>query len=885
MDSRSHSTDGPVPSPWAIAANEVAGRLGVVVSEGLGDQEVRNRLSGYGPNRLFTAPRASLWQLLLGQFQNVIVALLAAAAGVAFALGDWLEGIAVVAVLLVNAGIGFVIEWRAVRSMEALRKLVVPQVRVRREGRLIEIPAQDLVPGDVVAVEAGDIIAADLRIVECAELQADESTLTGESEPVAKREAVLPKETDMADRNNLLHSGSRITRGTGIGIVVATGLASELGKISALVAQAEADEAAESTPLEARLAHLGVRLLWLTLAVAVATFVAGWATGKDLALMLKTAIALAVAAIPEGLPVVATIALARGLWRMAERNALINRLSAVETLGATGVICTDKTGTLTENRMTVVRLVLPDSGELEFDRQRADELPQDAILLLEIGAFCNNAEEPGGVGDPLETALLAAAEEAGIDWERNREKFPRVREFPFESERRLMATCQRRAGTGTVEVSVKGGPEAVLAACRMTSEERQRWLNENERLAGAGLRILAMARKQVDSETADPYENLQFAGLIGLQDPPRADVPEAIAECRAAGIRVVMVTGDQPRTALAIAREVGLLDENEVGARAAEVIPGHLFETLDPGKPADRERLLSGRVFARVTPEQKLQLVRLHQESGQVVAMTGDGVNDAPALTQADIGIAMGKRGTEVAREAGDMVLRDDAFPSIVVAVAQGRVIFENLRKFVTYLLACNLSEILVVGLATLFSQSLPILPLQILFLNLVTDVFPALALGVGKAGGNLMARPPRASGEPVMRNVDWRRVFQDGLVLAAATLGAYFWAVERLGMTGEEAVTVSFLTLALTQLTQVFNLADADSPLFRSEVVRNPAVWVAIGVCVVLLWMATAITPLAEVLGLHAPTSREWGSIFLFGMIPLAWGLVQRAVGSLPGE
>ncbi len=866
---------------WALPSSEVVVGLETDPASGLTASETEVRLIRFGPNRLHEPVEASLWRLLVGQFRNLIAALLAVAAAIAFALGDWLEGVAVVAVLLINAGLGFVIEWRAVRSMEALRQLVVPRVRVRRDGQLEHLPAEALVPGDIVVVEAGDIIAADLRLIESAELEADESTLTGESEPVAKSTIVLPAETGMADRANLLHSGSRITRGTGTGVVVATGLASELGKISALVAEAEAEEAAETTPLERRLAHFGVRLLWLTLAIAVATFVAGAVTGKDLGLMLKTAIALAVAAIPEGLPVVATIALARGLWRMAERNALINRLAAVETLGATAVICTDKTGTLTENRMTVVRLVLPDETEIDFETGDETEIAagSPAERLLRIGVLCNNAEALEGVGDPLEVALLAAAEKAGSPWEAWRDGSPRVRELPFESKRRLMATVHR-GDERSLEVMVKGGPEAVLAVCSMEESERQRWHAENERLADSGLRILAMAWKATDSEGETIYENLRFAGLVGLMDPPRPDVPGALAECRAAGIRVVMVTGDQPRTAMAIAREVGLVDGDD--GDAVEVIRGETFEKLDPARPEDRARLLATRVFARVTPEQKLRLVELHQENGSVVAMTGDGVNDAPALTQADIGIAMGKRGTEVAREAGDMVLRDDAFPSIVVAVAQGRVIFANLRKFVTYLLACNFSEILVVGVATLFSPSLPILPLQILFLNLVTDVFPALALGVGKAGGNLMARPPRPVGEPVMRPLDWRRVFLDGMVLATATLGAYFWAVEKLGQTPEEAVTVSFLTLALTQLSHVFNLAHRDSPYFRSEVVRNPAVWVAMAVCAFLLWLASHLGPLAGVLGLHRPDSDEWQAIIGFGMAPLAWGLLRRL---LPGK
>ncbi len=862
----SASTPPPAPleTPWSRPAAEVASALEVDPAVGLSADEAGRRLATHGRNLLQEIPPASLWGLLGRQFRSLIVALLAVAAGLSFALGEAMEGVTVLIVLAINTGLGFLIEWRATRSMEALRQLVTLRVRVRRDGTVTEMAAGDLVPGDLILVEAGDIVAADARLVEAAELESDESSLTGESMPVAKSPAAVGEATALPERTNHLYRGSRITRGNGSGVVVATGLASELGKISSLVAQAER----EVTPLEKRLAQLGGRLVWLTLAVAVATVATGILTGKEFAVMLRTAIALAVAAIPEGLPVVATIALARGLWRMAERDALINRLSAVETLGATGVICTDKTGTLTENRLTVRRVVLPEGGETELEPASGRA---ELGRLLRLAVLCNNAD--GATGDPLETALLEAARRAGFDPGEIRRASPRLREAPFDSERRLMATIHRDGGA--CEVAVKGAPEAVLAACRMDEAGRARWHRANERLADEGLRVIAVAGKAAGASDGDPFRDLEMAGLVGLIDPPRPDVPEAIRQCRAAGIRVVMVTGDQPRTGLAIARAVGLAPAEG----AVAVIHGDEFDALE----ADEEGLAGGTVFARVTPSQKYRLVRLHQARGSVVAMTGDGVNDAPALKQADIGVAMGKRGTEVAREASDMVLRDDAFPSIVVAIAQGRAIFANIRKFVTYLLACNLSEILVIGAATIFARSLPILPLQILFLNLVTDVFPALALGVGPAGENLMNRPPRPAGEPIVRPREWRRIVADGLVIALATLGSYATALHGLGQGAEDAVTVSFLTLALAQIVHVFNMAHSHSSFFRSEVVRNPYMWAAIGLCLALLWAACHVAPLAAVLGLHPPSRDEWLVILGFGFVPAVYELLRRLATPAP--
>ncbi|MEX0599080.1 MAG: HAD-IC family P-type ATPase, partial [Rhodothermales bacterium] len=530
-----------------------------------------------------------------------------------------------------------------------------------------------------------------------------------------------------------------VTRGSGVAVVTQTGMRTELGRITELVAEA----VEERTPLEVRLDALGRKLIWVTLGIAALVSGAGILRGKDLFLMIETGIALAVASIPEGLPIVATIALARGVRIMARRNALINRLSSVETLGAAGVICTDKTGTLTENRMTVVRLAVAGKDvrldeEEGFETEIAGDLTSAVRSALEVGALCNNAtraEDGETSGDPLEVALHAAAAGFGIKQGDLLTDCERVDEEAFDADVKMMATVHRCGDR--YRYAVKGAPEAVLEACgyEQTDEaaspldesRRAAWEEKNEALAAGGLRVLALAEKYSDSREDAPYEGLVMLGLVGMADPPRSDVRPSIERCKSAGIQVVMVTGDQPVTALGIGREVGLVDEGE-----DLVVRGNELPAMDSATDEQKARLLRVPIFARVTPAQKLDLIALHQGGGHVVAMTGDGVNDAPALQKADIGIAMGRRGTQVAREAADMVLQDDAFSTIVAAVEQGRIIFGNIRRFVLYLLSCNVSEVMVVAAATLVGGPLPLLPLQILFLNLVTDIFPALALGVG---------------------------------------------------------------------------------------------------------------------------------------------------------
>ena len=612
----------------------------------------------------------------------------------------------------------------------------------------------------------------------------------------------VPREAIVADRFSMAHKGTAITRGTGAGVVVATGMATELGLTTRLVIEAEPDR----SPLEQKLAELTGQLVKATLLVTALIAVAGIATGKDLLLMIEAAIALAVAAIPEGLPIVATVALARGMWRMAKRNAVVERLAAVETLGATTIICTDKTGTLTENRMTVEKLWLP-SADYEIDHASGRILdasgnpaPLDAPLkrALQIGVLCGNATlEAGngqGMGDPMELALLRLGALAHIHREALLQAWPEVHELAFDAETKMMATAHAR--DGALFIAIKGAPEAVLAAASaigpqntaLDAETRDEWLRRAAALAEEGLRVLALAEKTGEAGTTPGFDGLVFLGLVGFRDPPRIEVKDAIAACQRAGIRVVMVTGDHAVTARKIAESLG------IAARGSNLlVEGRELKAFGALGEQERHRLLQAAVFARVTPAQKLDLVQLYQSAGEVVAMTGDGVNDAPALQKADIGVAMGLRGTEVAREAADIVLRDDAFGSIVAAIREGRVIFGNLRRFLVYLLSCNISEVLVVALAVLTGLPLPLLPLQILFLNLVTDVFPAFALATGEGEEDVLLKPPRDPAEPLLGRPQWAFIAAYGALITGATLASLLIGRYLLLLEGEALVSVSF--------------------------------------------------------------------------------------------
>ncbi|NLS07888.1 cation-transporting P-type ATPase [Rhizobium sp. P32RR-XVIII] len=869
----------PILHPHALPVGRVAAVLAVDPAVGLSQQAIEERTKRFGLNLLTMRYPVSDLQLLVRQFASPVVALLAAAMGLSLFFGEYQQAAAIAAVLMINTAIGYYTERRAVRSMEALRQLGGRSARVRREGRAQQIPASQLVPGDVVLFDAGDVVSADMRCFSSAAVCADESPLTGESLPVEKGTEPNPETAELHDRSAMLFKGTYVVRGSGEGIVTGTGLTTELGRITKLVEEAESGE----SPLEKQLALLSRQLVWATLALATAITAIGLSSGRPTVLMVETAIALAVAAIPEGLPIVATLALARGMLRMARHHALVENLAAVETLGSTTLIITDKTGTLTENRMEVERILTP-SGDFSVDHRRATILREglavdpvsdpELMRALLIGVLCSNADYDrhagSGTGDPMEVALLRAGSFAGLERQQQINVYPEVAEHPFSAASKRMATVHRHGDRHFA--AVKGAPEELLkAADRIGAKEepldetkRAAWLAHAERLAAEGLRVLAVAVHPEASKHQPIVDRLIFFGLVAFRDPPRHDIAATIAALRNAGIRVVMATGDHPSTALSISRAVGMTEPG------ATVMTGAELSSIADSDDVQRRAIVRQQVFARVSPAQKLELIAVFQREGEVVAMTGDGINDAPALMKADIGVAMGQRGTDVAREAADMVLLDDAFPTILHAVREGRVIFNNIRRFATYLLSCNLAEVLVVSLAIFAGLPLPLLPLQILFLNLVTDVFPAFALATGEGEGNVLARPPRPPKEAILSAAQWISIGLFGAAISAATLLSLVVSVMWLGSSATEATTVSFITIALAQLWHVLNMRSRGSGFWRNTVTENRFIWLAVVLCLGLLFAGVNAPFLAGPLAIAPIGKAGWTLAGACSLLPV---------------
>ncbi len=813
---------GDDPAWHRRAVDEVVAQLRTDAARGLPPAEAGRRLQAHGPNTIVEGPRRGAVRMLLGQFADFMVLILMAAAVVAGAIGEPQDSVAIAMILLLNAALGFVQEYRAERAMAALKVLAAPHARVRRGGSTAVVPSAELVPGDVVLLEAGNAVAADLRLIESAQLTIDEAALTGESQPVDKQEAVLDAEAvSLGDRRNMAYKGTLVTYGRGAGIVVATGMGTELGRIAALLRDTEEGR----TPLQRRLARFGQRLAVAVLALCAVIFVAGLLRGEQAILMFLTAVSLAVAAMPEALPAVVTVSLALGARKMARRNALIRRLPAVETLGSVTYICSDKTGTLTENRMRVESVF---SGG-RFRRQLDDVPAADGPLpqLLAAIALSNDAIEGAGGkvhGDPTEVALFAAAERAGWRKSALEARFPRVAELAFSPERAVMTTLHRD-DEGILVLS-KGAPERMLAACATELTERGEVpldraaaLAVADEMAANGLRVLAVARRRLPALPADLSPDVvereeSFLGLVGLLDPPRAEVPGAVALCRSAGIRVAMITGDHPATAMAIARRVGVLGDGE-GA----VLTGAELERL-PLAALERQ-VRDVRVYARVAPEQKIKIVQALQDQGEFVAVTGDGVNDAPALRRADIGVAMGRGGTDVAREAAHMVLLDDDFATIVAAVREGRRIYDNIRKFVRYILTGNAAEIWVILLAPLIQLPLPLLPIHILWVNLVTDGLPGLALAVEPEEHGIMRRLPRPPAESLFAHGLWQHAVWVGLLMGGVTLATQAWAYHS-GSAHWQSMT--FTVLTLSQMAHVLAIRSERESLFTQGLWSNRA-------------------------------------------------------------
>jgi Ca2+-transporting ATPase len=881
------SVDTPPGHPtWhSLPVAEVLRRL-ESSPDGLDADEARRRMERYGPNRLTRAAKVSALSILASQFKSLVVLLLVAAALVALVLGDTLEAVAIGVVLAINTLIGFFVELRARRAMDALLRYEVPTAKVVRGGQVEQIAADRLVPGDVIALEEGDRVPADARLIEAVELRTNEAPLTGESLPVDKSSPAVPEpEALLAERTSMLYSGTAVFVGRARAVVVGTGAETEIGRIGALVAQVEEGR----TPLEVRLDALGRRLVWLTLGVAGVVTGLGVVQGSPLGRMIETGIALAIAAVPEGLPAVATIALAVGLRRMARRNAIVRRLSAVETLGATTVVCTDKTGTLTAGQMTATvvaapgrRLEVTGTGyapEGEFLGSSGVETAAASPWLervLVAAALTSRAqlmpEGDGIVGDPTDAALTVLALKGGVDADELLETLPLERDVPFSSQRRASASIHRK-GEGLV-VFVKGAPATILHRCaRWAADDVERELDEasragiiqdNEALAAKGLRVIALA-----SGSSDRLEDLVFLALAGIVDPPAEGVRETIDILRTAGIRTVMITGDQRATAETIAQEVGALESGQ------QSVDGRELDRLGDEQMTQQEGAIG--VFSRVSPKQKLRIVGVLQASGEIVAMLGDGVNDAAALKKADIGVAMGVRGTDVARQTADIVLQDDRFLTIGAAVEEGRVIYENIRKFVFYLFSCNLAEVFVLLLASIAGLPQPLLPLQILWLNLVTDTFPALALALEPAEPDVMRRPPRDPDEAILSPRFVKAMTWYAGLITLATLAAYLWSLQ--SGSPERAVTVAFMTLALAQLFHLGNARSRSSVLSWRRITANPWAFGAVPLVIALQLAAVYWPPLAAVLRTVPLSPGDWLVVMGLSVVPAVVGQVGELV------
>jgi Ca2+-transporting ATPase len=863
----------------ALDAAAVVTELGADPARGLTASEVNKRHLHYGANALQEIRPRPAWRLLVDQFASIVIALLAVAAAVAWITGDVLEAIAILVVLVINALVGFATEWQAGRALNALRRQTRTVTRVRREGFETTVDAEDLVPGDIIVLNAGDRVPADARLLEASRLQAEESALTGESTTVEKAVAPVPLDTPLAERRSMLYLGTAIAAGRAVAIVVATGIQTELGRVGRLVATS----VKERSPLETQLAKLGHRLVYIVLAIAFVVMVTGWLRGDGLWMMVEVGISLAVAAVPEGLPAVTTLILALGVLRMARQRAIMRRLTAVETLGSTTVICADKTGTLTENRMTVREYYLADGRTIGVEGSECSAAGDEMLeRALRIGVLCNEAvfradgkEETVTIGDPTETALLVVADALVLDVSHERAVHPKLAEQPFHASTKRMTTLHRRID-GQHFAALKGAPAVVLEACStyasepdfvrpLDAEARARFTSANEQMADRALRVLALAVKHFDEQVdhlsdEDLESGYTFLGLVGMIDPPRPGVADAIRRARIAGIRTVMLTGDQLNTGRAIARELGLGAGEPHALHARDLIGADQNQLAELARTTD--------VFARVSPEDKLRIVEALQKAGEVVAVTGDGVNDAPALKRANIGIAMGQRGTEVAKEAADVVLADDNFATILRAVEGGRTIYANIMKFVHMMFSHNLGEVLMIFTAIAAGWALPLLPLQILWMNLVTDVFPALALAVEPASPEIMKQRPRDPARTLLSTKLVILIAWQGAMIAVVALAAYMWALQIYGP-GAHSRTIALLAIIATQLGHMFNCRSRTRSAFAG-LFRNPFIWVAAIVVICLQLLAVYVSPLARVLGTVRPSGTDWLIVILCSVAPV---------------
>lgn len=853
-----------------MTIDEVVRQLNVSPHIGLTVDESNVRLAQYGPNRLAESLRRAPWRMFLDQFKSVLVLVLVAGALLAGVIGDLKDALVILVVVLINAVLGFYQEYRAEQSLAALKKMLAPEAEVRRDGGSQMLTAEELVPGDIVLMDAGDRVPADGRVIVAHGFEVDESSLTGESHTVGKRTERLDGEViPLAERDNMLYMNTTVTRGRAEMVVTATGMSTEMGRLAGMLAEAEE----VSTPLQIQLDGLGKRLAIIAGVVVTIMLISGLLRGEPWMQMVMTAIALAVAAIPEGLPAVVTVTLALGLHRMARHGAIVKRLASVETLGCSSVICSDKTGTLTVNQMTARTLyayghyfnVSGQGYDVVGDIQSSDNAPLPNLrpVLLPL-ALCNDAHIRAKqvMGDPMEGALVVLASKGGLDKNALVERYPRIAEIPFDTAHKYMATFHLDGDH--VRLYVKGAPGVLIKHCKfaldvesdtgLNTTDKAALLTANETLARQGLRVLAVASKTLAAADFDPSEDLfhymnelRFDGLVGLMDPPRIEVSDAIALCHRAGIQVKMITGDQKMTAAAIAHELRI--EGEVLASAE-------LDAMDDA--ALIARIDSIGIFARATPEQKVRIVQVLKMRGHVVAMTGDGVNDAPVLKAADIGIAMGITGTDVAKEAATMVLTDDNFATIVRAVEEGRAIYDNIVKFVRFQLSTNIGAILTVFIAPFLGLPLPLNPIQILWVNIIMDGPPAMALGVDPSRSDVMDMPPRNANERILTLRRLGNLAVYGATMATGTLGVLFWGLQT--GTAERALTLAFTTFVLFQVFNVFNARADRGSAFNATFFRNRVLWLAAASVVGLQLLVVYWAPAQAIFHTVSLSATDWG-------------------------
>ncbi len=896
----------------AVDPDEVLKRLATYAASGLSSSEAEKRLTQYGPNELDEAPPTSFWQMLGEQFNNFVVILLIVAAVISALLGDYIESAAIFAIVILNATLGVVQERSAAQELAALRKLASPDAQVIRDGTRHVLPAHQLVPGDLILLEAGHYVPADIRLIEAVNLRVDEAALTGESVPVQKNAGVrLEANIPLGDRKNTAFMGTMVNYGRGKGVVVSTGMLTQIGLIATMLQMVEH----EPTPLQRRLDAVGKTLGWAALAICAAVFLVGWMRGFDPLDMFLIAVSLAIAAVPEGLPAVVTISLALGMREMIKHNSLVRRLSSVETLGSATTICSDKTGTLTQNQMTATQVWVDGQfidisgrgyrpvGEFQVDGETIElgDYP-GASTALWVAALNNNADLDLGnpedehpnyrvAGDPTEGALIVAAAKANAWTEELNHAYPRVQEIPFDSTRKRMLTLHRVSDPQPEDISpfydnkvkewyvvtVKGAPDLVLEECTqierlddskspMSASDHENIIQANDQMTQKALRVLAMAYRVVqgvpeEMKLEELESDLTFAGLIGMIDPPREEVALALEVGRKAGIRTVMITGDYPNTAKAVAESIDLLEPDH------QVMTGFQMDELDDASL--EEQVAYTDVFARVSPEHKLRIVEALRARNEVVAMTGDGVNDAPAIKRANIGVAMGITGTDVAKESADMVLTDDNYASIISAVEQGRVIYSNIRKFVYYLLSCNVAEIATIFLGIMFTQGSPLTVIQLLWLNLITDGAPALALGTEKGDPDIMDQPPRPPSEPIINRFMTAGIAIQTVAITFVTLTAYMIGLQLFSADPWMPGTMAFVTISSSELIRAFTARSERYPLIKIGPFSNRLMNYAVLTSLALLLVVVYVPFLQPIFNTTALGWEQWQYILPLVFLP----------------